>query len=340
MGKNNKKFSHNFIKDEFSKDGYILLSKEYKNANTKLEYLCSKHKEHGSQYVSFTSFRNNKDNCEYCRSEHAKNNWHKSRNFTPISRDDFLKKHLIKYQEKMYGSVGDEYVILDLFKKNKSVHMKLQHTVCKHIYDVSQHHFFSRNQRCPNRKCNSKIRSDACMKPFEQLKQEVYDLVNDEYKIVGKYTGTNNDISFYHKVCKNIFNKTPHNFLAGQRCPHCVLPTKGEQKIIDYLEFKCEKYTFQKSYDDLRGIKNGLLSYDFYIDNKNILIEYQGQFHDRTAFKNDDYKWYRQQEHDKRKRDYAKFHNIRLLEIWYWDFENIEEILERELGYNSDSLVS
>lgn len=31
------------------------------------------------------------------------------------------------------------------------------------------------------------------------------------------------------------------------------------------------------------------------------------------------------------KRQYAKDHNIKLLEIWYWDFDNIENILEKEL---------
>ena len=39
-----------------------------------------------------------------------------------------------------------------------------------------------------------------------------------------------------------------------------------------------------------------------------------------------------QQEHDKRKKEYAKLHNIKLLEIWYYDFDNITEILNKELG--------
>lgn len=31
------------------------------------------------------------------------------------------------------------------------------------------------------------------------------------------------------------------------------------------------------------------------------------------------------------KRQYAKAHNIKLLEIWYWDFDNIEEILNKNI---------
>lgn len=33
---------------------------------------------------------------------------------------------------------------------------------------------------------------------------------------------------------------------------------------------------------------------------------------------------------DNLKREYAKDNNMRLLEIWYWDFDNIEEILSKE----------
>ena len=88
-------------------------------------------------------------------------------------------------------------------------------------------------------------------------------------------------------------------------------------------------YIFQYSFDDLKGINDGLLSYDIYLDKMNILIEYQGEFHDGSAYKMFPERFKEQQEHDRRKREYAKSHNIELLEIWYWDFDNIEEILDK-----------
>ena len=72
--------------------------------------------------------------------------------------------------------------------------------------------------------------------------------------------------------------------------------------------------------------------YDFYLPEHNLLIEYQGQFHDGTAHQQSKKEFERQQEHDKRKREYAKDNNIKLLEIWYYDFDNIEEILNKELN--------
>jgi len=37
------------------------------------------------------------------------------------------------------------------------------------------------------------------------------------------------------------------------------------------------------------------------------------------------------EEHDKRKRDYAEVNGYKLLEIWYYDYDRIEEILNKEL---------
>lgn len=79
-----------------------------------------------------------------------------------------------------------------------------------------------------------------------------------------------------------------------------------------------------------------VIFYDFYIPSFNLLIEYQGEQHyqhikfDKTIeygkrrLKN-------QQMNDSIKREYAKKHNIELLEIHYWDFDNIEQILESRL---------
>ena len=38
-----------------------------------------------------------------------------------------------------------------------------------------------------------------------------------------------------------------------------------------------------------------------------------------------------QKEYDRCKREYAEKNEYRLLEIWYYDFDNIEGILDKEL---------
>ena len=82
------------------------------------------------------------------------------------------------------------------------------------------------------------------------------------------------------------------------------------------------------------GVGGRKLRYDFYLPDFDLLIEYQGNFHDGSSFVGDFFTKERleiQQEHDERKRKYAKKHNIKLLEIWYWDFDNIEKILNNNI---------
>ena len=43
-----------------------------------------------------------------------------------------------------------------------------------------------------------------------------------------------------------------------------------------------------------------------------------------------------QKEHDLRKREYAKKNGIKLIEIWYTDIKNIDNILDRKL-YNFET---
>ena len=131
-------------------------------------------------------------------------------------------------------------------------------------------------------------------------------------------------------------------------CPECN-KSKGEKKIdevlfknnwikikqkefiqlIDENKYNKNYYIPQKEFDGLMGLGGGLLSYDFYIPKLNFLIEYQGEQHKKyiPGFHKTYKDFIKQKEHDKRKKEYAQNNNINLLEIWYYDFDNIESIL-------------
>lgn len=110
----------------------------------------------------------------------------------------------------------------------------------------------------------------------------------------------------------------------------CSSRYKGEIKISNILKDRGVRYTTQKTFDKLLGLGGGKLSYDFYLPDYNLLIEYQGEQHEKyiPGLQKDISKFKIQKEHDKLKRNYAKEHNIELLEIWHYDFDNIECILK------------
>ena len=95
-------------------------------------------------------------------------------------------------------------------------------------------------------------------------------------------------------------------------------------------ELKIEYFT-QKKFDDLLGVNSGKLSYDFYLPKYNLLLEFQGSHHDGKSPRQSEYQFKIQQEHDKRKREYAQNNGYDFLEIWYWDIRKIKEILTDKL---------
>ena len=111
------------------------------------------------------------------------------------------------------------------------------------------------------------------------------------------------------------------------RCPNCN-NIKGELRIEEILNKIDVKYELHYKYDGLVGLGGKQLSYDFFTSNYNLLIEYNGEQHyEPVEYFGGKKQFEKQIEHDNRKRNYAIEYNVELLEIPYWDYNNIEEII-------------
>ena len=125
--------------------------------------------------------------------------------------------------------------------------------------------------------------------------------------------------------CSYVFSILPANFLIHPCCPKCSPKrSKGEIFISNYLKNKGIKFIPQ-----FRFQEEPKLSYDFYLPEYNLLIEYQGQQHyEPVEHFGGEEKFRIQQERDKKKRKMAQEKNIELLEISYLDYDKIQNILE------------
>lgn len=196
-------------------------------------------------------------------------------------------------------------------------------------YEWSTYPFvLMRDVGCP--KCAAKKNGDLYRKSQEQFIKEM-ESINPDVEIVGEYYNSHTKIECKCKICNDIFSASPTNLLRGKGCSHCN-KSKGEKKIKQYLESNFITFEQQKTYNDLIGVGGGLLSYDFYLPKYNLLIEYQGEYHDGTANNQTVEMFERQQEHDKRKKEYDVEHNVNLLYIWYWNFERIEDIISNAIN--------
>lgn len=173
-----------------------------------------------------------------------------------------------------------------------------------------------------------------------QAKKYVSEITKLNISLVEEYIDCYSPIMHQCNYCNCQWKIDPHSVLTdGTRCPSCY-GSNGEQKIGAFLSLNNFSFVGQKTFKGLIGINGGLLSYDFYLPILKIAIEYQGKQHcEPIDYFGGKEKYLQQKEHDYRKRQYAKEHNFKLIEIWYYDFKNIEEILSKELNLKSVETV-
>lgn len=244
------------------------------------------------------------------------------------SNDDVLNQ--------IYNLVQDEYFVMSEYKGSNE-HMKFKHNKCNHEFLMTPHNFIFNKQRCP--KCAQLKTREKLTKSHKEFLMELKEKYSDEYEVLDEYVNAKTKIRFLHKSCGHITYQTPSKALENLSvCKFCDYPTRGEQKIIDFLDsIMFGEYEYQQYYEDLVGINNRELSYDFYLPKYNLLIEYQGEYHDGSARNQTEEEFEIQKEHDRRKREYAESHGIELLEIWYWDYDNIENILADYLKLHNEN---
>lgn len=171
---------------------------------------------------------------------------------------------------------------------------------------------------------------------------EVYKITKGEYIALNEYQGIDQKVKIKHISCNKSFEITPYLFLDyGTRCPYCTKHNKsrGEKRITDFLISINVNFKSQFTFPDCKNIL--ALPFDFAVLDSNnsimFLIEYQGEQHFQPVcfggipVEQAQNNYRENQYRDKIKKKYCEEHNITLIEIPYWDFDNIEQILKGHL---------
>lgn len=193
------------------------------------------------------------------------------------------------------------------------------------VYNLVQGH------GCP--KCKAVHISEALCLDSESFNAALSEVTQD-IVCVGGYSQSHAKAYFMCLKCGREFETLAHNVLQGSGCPYCA-KSKGEDAVRLYLEQNHILYQPQKKFEGLVGVGGGSLSYDFYLPTSKTLIEFQGRghyepvkFHNREGL-NAEEQFDKQQEHDRRKREYATNNGYNLLEIPYWEMDNIGAIINK-----------
>ena len=230
-------------------------------------------------------------------------------------RLDIIKK---KCDELGYTLLTKEYV------NNKT---KLE-IICDkgHLWTPTFDNFIMKDRRC--RKCADKQNGINQRLSWEEVLNRVEPY---GYKMISNKEDYINQDSKLKALCPNghIYEFSINNFQQGKRCSQCKM-SGGEQEISRVLNKYSIEYKFNYRFNTNNIIKTK--PFDFKILNKNICIEYDGQQHYHFQFDNNLLDLMNRKHIDTIKTKYCEDNNIKLIRIPYWEFDNIENILIKELN--------
>lgn len=124
--------------------------------------------------------------------------------------------------------------------------------------------------------------------------------------------------------CGRELSVVSHALGRGQiSCGH--INSLGEYNVSQILQKLKINFISQYSDKNLIGTTKEL-KFDFYLPEQNIMIECQGQQHYFSVdmFGGEE-QFNKQLAYDQKKKDYCLTHNIKLIEIPYWDYDIIDE---------------
>ena len=295
-----------------------------KGSNKKIWIKCTEKDYHGSYEISIKHFCLG-NRCPYCTRKSGKVHL----------KDSFAQYHIDNTDPNFVEKYWSDKNTLNPWELSpntlKKIWIKCQEKDYHEDYLVSCFNFY-KGSRCSycNGKSVSKLESFG-IKYQNKIKYWSNKNKKTPYEVL---PNSNKKYWFICQSCGKNFKRSVQNISIS----HCVMcnecnSSSLELKVASVLDKFNIEYDTQKKFNNLIGLGKGKLSYDFYIPKYNILLECQGEQHEHfcEGMHRGKYDFKRQQEHDRRKFNYALEHNYIPMEIWYWDYDNIEEILIREL---------
>jgi len=224
-----KKLSYEYIKSQFEKEGYTLLTKTYENCSQKLEFICPNNHIHA---ISWDEWKQG-SKCYYCSVN--------------------VKKTIEEIREAFEA---EGYTLLT--EKYKNAHQKLDY-ICPngHKHSISWANW-QQGHRCGKCKKCAKKTIEEIREAFEK---EGYTLLTKKYKNVSqklKFICPNGHI---HSIQWN-------NWRQGKRCGKCKIKYYSKDDLENFNIYKEAIYNLSnrlynkyKSYINPLNLKRGKYSY-------------------------------------------------------------------------------
>lgn len=271
-------------------------------------FICPKHSDIGIQYMQRGNMnRECVHGCQYCIGRNIPE-W-------------YAKKHIL------------ESFNIEVLSEFKGTDSTITCKCLKHdkIFTADSGSVFYSGLGCPD--CAFERRSEAYRLSGDEVIKRIYQHGNNiTIMNIEDYRNVDTKLRVHCNNCGYEWESPVHSmFISGAPCPSCTDGSHGERKIMQVLDDKNINHRMQYVIEDCKDVRalpfdDSILDKD---DNLLGLIEYMGEQHYRSVehFGGID-KFEYTVSHDKIKKDYCEQHNIPLLIIPYWDYDNIEDLLD------------
>jgi len=257
------RLNYNYVKETFEKRGDTLLSKEYINNTTKLEYKCEKCGDICS--IRYDSYRKGGQGCSTCK-----------------------KNKKYQFVKQMFEKRGDTL----LSKKYEDNKTKIEYRCgkCGDICSIRFNHYYNMGRGCP--KCGDKKHSYKFVK--ETFKKRGDTLLTENY------INNREKLEFKCGKCEDICILSFNHYHRGVGCPNCS-KSRSEKLTREIFE-RIMGFKFPTVRPDfLKNAETGYnLELDGFNENLKLAFEYNGiqhyQFKKPFHKTEDDFK--KQREHD------------------------------------------
>ena len=239
-----------------------------------------------------------------------------------INKENIIKLANIKHNHKYDYSKVD-------FKYN----FDKVTIICPEHGDFSQafSSHYSSGAGCPQ--CSFMKRSKQKRSSNEYIIKLIPREIKDLYEFdLSDYVNSTKKISITCKTHNITYKQLLPSFIKGcMGCPKCKITSLGEIKIKNYLELNNIEYIPQYKFPDCKLKRT--LSFDFYIPQMNVCIEFDGyqHYHDTSRKQRNGDNLTTQQNRDEAKNKYCMINNIKLIRIPYFKSKCINQILTEQI---------
>lgn len=285
---------------------------DYINAYTKLKYICPFH---GLQEITYVSIYSG--------------SWCNSCGFESSSKKNALC--INEVISRVESKNNNKLINPEDYKNHNASNLRVLCGSCGREFITSLSSIENGNGACL--KCANKKTSEQQKLSSEEVKKRI-ESVNNNILLNPEDYKDNHTPNLKIKCgdCGKIYVTTLANYEYNQkiRCDECSQRISvPERQVMKLLDDHHIDYKYNHRFDDCKG-KYRALPFDFYVENLNVIIETDGRHHYYPVWGEEHHQ--RTKSYDKIKNEYCKNKNIRLIRIPFWNFNNIETILTKELN--------